>query len=320
MAGHFIYPGLLHYIILCVFYYKSKNMILETNNLSKRYGPVIATEGLSLEVEKGMAFGILGPNGSGKTTTLGIVLSVIHADSGSFKWFGQDPGKMIYRRIGSLLEVPNFFPYLSLQRNLEIMAHIREVDLADIDRVLDETGLLKRKKSKFNTLSLGMKQRLAIASTLLGNPEVLVLDEPANGLDPEGIAEVRNIIIEQKESGKTIIMASHILDEVEKVCSHVAVLKNGKNIAAGKVDELLASEPVVVVVSEDQSKLKTAVEESGMAASVTVEGEYLKIVLKAGLDSKSVSKLAFEKGIMLSEIKVHKSSLEEQFLELVKNV
>ncbi|MEZ4999581.1 MAG: ATP-binding cassette domain-containing protein [Bacteroidales bacterium] len=265
-------------------------MILETNNLSKRYGPVVAADGINLAIDKGMAFGILGPNGSGKTTTLGIVLSVIKPDSGDFLWFGESPASQVYKNIGSLLEVPNFFPYLSLWRNLEVIARIREVESSDIDRVLDETGLLSRKKSRFDTLSLGMKQRMAIASTLLGNPSVLVLDEPANGLDPEGIAEVRKLILWQREQGKTIIMASHILDEVEKVCSHVTILKKGRNIATGKVDELLVVDNVVVASADDPVALKKAIEESGIARSITISGNSVEVVLNENVESSAINR------------------------------
>lgn len=293
-------------------------MILETTNISRSFGAVRAADNISFAVEEGMAYGILGPNGSGKTTTLGIVLSVLKADSGSFRWFGDQPSPAVYRRIGSLLEVPNFFPYLSLRRNLEVLARIKEVPVADIDRVLEETGLLKRGGSRYYQLSLGMKQRLGIAAALLGDPEVLVLDEPANGLDPEGIAEVRGIVSLQRERGKSIIMASHILDEVEKVCTHVAVLKGGRLITAGKVDELLKGEQVVIATTSDPAALGKAIESSGISSSVVVKETFTEIILNEGYDSSAVNRVAYEKGIMLSELKIKKSSLEEQFLELVK--
>lgn len=293
-------------------------MILETQNLNKRYGSVLAADNISLNVEKGMAFGILGPNGSGKTTTLGMVLSVINADSGHYKWFGKEPSPDSFKQIGSLLEVPNFFPYLSLTRNLEVIARIREVEIKDIDRVLEETGLIARKSSRFDTLSLGMKQRMALASALLGNPPVMVLDEPANGLDPEGIAEVRNIILRLREQEKTIIMASHILDEVEKVCTDVLVLKKGQTIASGKVDELLKMDSVVIAVSDNPLKLREALEGSGFSKSISIRGSSVEIVLNDGVDASRVNRLAYDNGILLSELTVKKSSLEEQFLELVK--
>jgi len=294
-------------------------MVLETFNLTKRYGSVTAADGISLRVERGMAFGILGPNGSGKTTTLGIVLSVLNPDQGTFKWFGKYPAKSVYKDIGSLLEVPNFFPYLSLARNLEIIARIREVETSDIDRVLDETALKGRKKSRFDTLSLGMKQRMGLAAAMLGNPSVLILDEPANGLDPEGIAEVRNIILRKREEKKTIIMASHILDEVEKVCTDVAILKKGRTIAAGRVNELLKLDNLVVAGADDPQLLKKTIEDSGIAKSVIISGNHVEIILNENVDPASVNRLAYEHGILLSELTVRKSTLEEQFLELVKN-
>ena len=293
-------------------------MILETYNLSKKYGPIIATEKISLEIKEGTAFGLLGPNGSGKTTTLGMVMSVLNPDNGWFKWFGSKPDKATYKRIGCLLEVPNFFPYLSLKKNLEIIARIREVESGDIDRVLDETGLLNRKNTRFDTLSLGMKQRMAIGSALLGNPEVLDLDEPANGLDPEGIAEVRSLILKQRERGKTIIMASHILDEVEKVCTHVAILKKGEVITSGEVDKLLQMDDMIIVSTDKPEILKAELESGGLAKSVTISGNSLEIIPAGGTDSATINRLAYEKGVVLTELRIRKSSLEEQFLQLVK--
>ena len=293
-------------------------MILETANLSKRYGSIIAADNITLQIEEGTAFGLLGPNGSGKTTTLGMAMSVLKPDSGWFKWFGSEPDSLVYKQIGCLLEVPNFFPYLSLKKNLEIIARIRMVEMDDIDRVLDETGLLNRKKSRFDTLSLGMKQRMAIAATLLGNPGVLVLDEPANGLDPEGIAEVRSLILKQRERGKTIIMASHILDEVEKVCTHVAVLKKGAVIASGEVDTLLKMDDMIIVSTGKPEIFKAELESRVLVKSVSINGNSLEIIPADDVDSATISKLAYEKGIVLTELRIRKSSLEEQFLELIK--
>ena len=293
-------------------------MILETSNLSKRFGSIIAADNISVSIEEGTAYGLLGPNGSGKTTTIGMVMSVLRPDSGIFSWFGKPADKNIYKQIGCLLELPNFLPYLSLYKNLEVIARIREVENTAIESALDETGLLKRSKSRFDTLSLGMKQRLAIASTLLGNPNVLVLDEPANGLDPEGIAEVRNLILSQRERGKTIIMASHILDEVEKVCTHIGVLKQGRVITSGKVEDLLRIDDIIVAGTESPVELKKVIMDAGMAKSINLSGNSLEIVPAEGYDSGSINKLAYEKGIAITELRVRKSTLEEQFLELVK--
>jgi ABC-type multidrug transport system ATPase subunit len=212
--------------------------LLTTSQLSKRYGSIQALDGLSLDVPKGSVYGILGPNGSGKTTTLGIVLGVIRPDSGSWSWFGEDPRPEHLRRVGSLLEKPNFLPYLTGERNLKLVAGIRGTDYGDIDFVLQKTGLYDRRKSTFQTYSFGMKQRLALAAALLGDPEVLVLDEPTNGLDPQGIFDVRQLILDEARSGRTVILASHILDEVEKVCTHVAVLSKGRLLASGPIDDL----------------------------------------------------------------------------------
>jgi ABC-2 type transport system ATP-binding protein len=261
---------------------------------------------------------LLGPNGSGKTTTLGVIMSVLKADTGYYRWFGREADPQTYRNIGCLLEVPNFFNYLSLKRNLEVIARVRETDISDIDRVLDETGLLHRSGSRFDTLSLGMKQRLGLAAALLGNPEVLVLDEPANGLDPEGIAEVRNLILLQRENGKTIIMASHILDEVEKVCTHVAVLKSGKVIASGKVNELLSSDDVIVAETDNNEKFRMELEAAAMVKSISIENELLEIIPTKSVSSADINSFAISRGFTVNQLFVRKATLEEQFLELVK--
>ncbi|MEI7662546.1 MAG: ATP-binding cassette domain-containing protein, partial [Bacteroidota bacterium] len=198
--------------------------VLSISSISKRYGKIQAVSDLSLEVKKGQVFGILGPNGSGKTTTLSIILELLKANSGSFKWFGRAASKESRKRIGSVIESPNFFPYLSPVVNLKIVADIKDQEYDDIERVLHLTGLYDRRNSKFRTFSFGMKQRLAVASALLGNPDVLILDEPTNGLDPQGIAHIRELILHIAGQGTTIIIASHLLDEVQKICSHVAVL------------------------------------------------------------------------------------------------
>ena len=221
--------------------------ILSVQQLSKRYGPIQALDGVSFEVPKGTVFGILGPNGSGKTTTLGIVMDVLKATSGTYTFFDQAPSAESRQRIGTLLETPNFYHYLSASKNLKISAGIKGKGENEIDSVLDRVGLLQRKDSAFSTFSLGMKQRLAIAASLLGSPEVLVLDEPTNGLDPVGISEIRELIKSLSGEGKTIIMASHLLDEVEKVCTHMVLLKKGKMIATGKVSEILTTGDVVEI-------------------------------------------------------------------------
>ncbi|KPL16052.1 MAG: ABC transporter ATP-binding protein [Bacteroides sp. SM23_62] len=292
--------------------------ILNIRQISKHYGRIIAVQDLSIEVGAGHVFGILGPNGSGKTTTLAIITGVISPDNGTYHWYGRSASAAIRKNIGSLIEVPNFYPYLDLVRNLILVARIKNKPIEDIERVLKLTNLWDRRKSRYDTLSLGMKQRLALSAVLLGDPDVLVLDEPANGLDPEGIAEVREIIKSEAKKQKTIILASHILDEVEKVCTHVAVLKKGKSIAQGRVHELLAADDPVVVECDEPDKLKSTLVRAGMSASIEKDGNRLIIVLKSGYGARDINQFAHQQGIVLTHLETRKKSLESQFLELVK--
>ncbi len=294
------------------------NEILSIQNLSKNFGKIKAVDDLSFTVEKGTVYGILGPNGSGKTTTLSVITGVLHPASGSYRWFGNKPGKWERKRMGSLIEIPNFYPYLTLFQNLQIVARIKNVQEEDINRVLGITDLLRRKYSRFDTLSLGMKQRLSFASVLLGDPEVLVLDEPANGLDPEGIAEVRNIIISERDKGKTIIIASHILDEVEKVCTHVGILKMGKLIASGRVDKLLVMDRVVTMSAPDNTKLKEILEKSGLVKSIKEDVDSISATILSETEPGEINKYVIGKGITLTRLEVNKPTLESQFLELVR--
>ena len=243
--------------------------ILHIENLSKRYGLVTALSNLSLSIKQGQVFGILGPNGSGKTTTLSIVMGIIPQNSGSFLWFEQAFGNEFQKNIGALIETPNFYPYLTATKNLTITAKIKGIHLSEIERVLKIVGLYERRNYCFNTFSLGMKQRLVLAGVLLVDPKVLILDEPANGLDPQGIADIREIIRSQAALGKTIILASHILDEVEKVCTHVAVLKKGQLIKSGKVNELLSSSVQIFISSDRNHELYEFMIRAGVGKSVS---------------------------------------------------
>ncbi len=296
----------------------NSSTILQINNLSKSYGSVKALSNLSIEVSQGQVFGILGPNGSGKTTTLSILTGILQQDAGDFYWFGEKSNASVRRRIGSLIETPSFYPYLSLENNLKLIAQVKESGFKDIPEVLTLVKLYERRKSRFSTLSLGMKQRLGIASAMLGNPQVLVLDEPTNGLDPEGIAEVREIILQQSDAGKTIIMASHILSEVEKVCSDVAILKSGQLLAQGSVKSLLKGESLLEVKAKDLILLKGILENCPFVNSVQPENSSLKVSLKEGSSSSDLNKFVFENGLILTEIIVYQKTLESQFLELVK--
>ena len=293
-------------------------IILETNHLDKSYGPVHAVNNLSLRVEQGQVYGILGPNGSGKTTTLSMLMGIVRPDKGTFQWFGGATGPAANRRIGALIETPNFYPYLSLEQNLKVVCRIKGVDERDIQRVLKLVGLNDRWRSRFQTLSLGMKQRLALGSLLLGDPEVLVLDEVTNGLDPEGIAEVRNLIRQVASTGKTIILASHILDEVEKVCTHVVILKKGHKLADGEVDKLIKGREAIIVSADDADVLSQALNGSTLVDSIDRDGNSFRVILKDGGKPGDLSKELMGQGVVLTRLEIQRNSLEEQFLELVK--
>ncbi len=298
--------------------FMENNNVLETRHLTKHYGKITAINDLNLQINKGQVFGILGPNGSGKTTTLSIVTGILKANSGNHFWFGESPTSKSLKRVGSMIEVPHFYPYLNLLQNLKIVAEIKGYGIDDIDRVLHTVRLFERRKSKFKTLSLGMKQRLGIAAALLGDPEVLVLDEPTNGLDPEGIAEVRDLIIHEASRGKTVIMASHILSEVEKVCSHVAILKRGILLEQGDVNALIRGELLVEVSAENQEALNNALTTCDFVTSVKENNQRIMVTLAHDKTSAELNAFLFNKGIRLSELINHKKSLESQFLELVK--
>jgi ABC-2 type transport system ATP-binding protein len=293
--------------------------ILSTQNLSKKYGNLQVLDGISLEVTKGAVFGLLGPNGSGKTTTLGILLDIIPQNSGSFRWFDQEPTNALRKRIGSILETPNFHGYLTAEKNLKIACEIKEVPYSDIDRVLDIVDLKSRKKDKFKTFSLGMKQRLAIGSALLGNPEVLLLDEPTNGLDPQGIAEIRNIIKEIAGLGVTIILASHMLDEVEKVCTHVAIIKKGKLMVQGAVGDILVQDPMVELSSDNLDQLKHVLKSFAVVKATKQIGSILEVKLHEEIESSKINKFLVDHGIYVTHLVKKKKNLEKQFLEITNN-
>jgi len=295
------------------------NNILEIQNLSKRYPGVQALDNVSLAVEAGSTFGLLGPNGSGKTTTLGIVLDVLKASGGTFSWFGQPLSRESKRRIGAILETPNFYPYLSATQNLKIVADIKRVGDAAIDPVLETVGLLNRRHSAFKGLSLGMKQRLALGAALLGDPEVLVLDEPTNGLDPEGIAEVRELIKKVASQGKTIIIASHLLDEVQKVCTHMAVLQKGKLKVSGRVDFILNQHDQVIISTDFLEKAFVYLQQLPQVKQIRKENTELVLSLSDGFTSADLNQLLFTQGIVLSQLTVRKKSLESQFLDIIRN-
>ncbi len=294
--------------------------VLSVNNLSKNYGFVRALNGVSFDVPKGSVFGILGPNGSGKTTLLGIVMEVLKSTGGSYSWQGQPGNSEQRRQIGTLLETPNFYHYLSGEKNLTISAAIKQRSTDDIPQVLKTVNLFERKTSKFSTYSLGMKQRLAIGSALLGNPDILVFDEPTNGLDPAGIAEIRELIKELNGLGKTIIMASHILDEVERVCTHVAIIQKGVLKTTGKVSEVLntsADTAVIITVSSDNnSLLENEIKNMFGINTVTNSEGVLTLQCDANISAAAINQFCFSKGIVLNQLLLKRKTLESRFLEI----
>jgi ABC-2 type transport system ATP-binding protein len=295
--------------------------ILSIQSITKFYGKIRALNQVSFDVPAGSVFGVLGPNGSGKTTLLGIVMDVLKASGGSYSWFGSPPSERQRQQIGTLLETPNFYHYLSGEQNLRISAGIKGKDGGDIPRVLELVKLTERKDSRFSTYSLGMKQRLAIASCLLGNPQVLVFDEPTNGLDPVGIAETREVIRQLAREGKTIVLASHLLDEVEKVCTHVAILQRGQLLTAGDVNQVLVNEDFIEVAAEPavMPALQELLAGLPVVRQVRPYEQHVQVFFGNGvMDTGELNRYCFEKGIVLKYLQLKKRSLESKFMELTE--
>ncbi|XLS28052.1 ABC transporter ATP-binding protein [Flavobacteriaceae bacterium M23B6Z8] len=294
--------------------------ILTIENLSKKYGHVQAVKNLSFSIEKGNVYGILGPNGSGKSTTLGMVLNVVNPSAGNFHWFdGAISTHNALKKVGAIIERPNFYPYMTAEKNLRLVCRIKGVPFHKIEEKLELVGLLERKNSKFRTFSLGMKQRLAIASALLNDPEILILDEPTNGLDPQGIHQIREIIKKIAASGTTILLASHLLDEVEKVCSHVVILRKGEKLYSGRVDEMIASHGFFEIKSTNKEFMIKLLEEHPSIGRIKEEGDLVVAFLNTPMDAEEFNRAMFDKGIVLSHLVKRKESLEEQFLTLTNN-
>ncbi|WP_124980733.1 ABC transporter ATP-binding protein [Nonlabens xiamenensis] len=295
--------------------------ILEINDLHKKYGNLTAVDHISFTIEKGHVYGILGPNGSGKSTTLGMVLSVVNPTSGNYSWFdGTTTTHQALKRIGAIIERPNFYPSMSAVQNLKLVCKIKEIDYSKVEEKLELVDLLSRKHSPFKTYSLGMKQRLAIASALLNDPEILILDEPTNGLDPQGIRQIRDIIQKIAATGTTILLASHLLDEVEKVCSHVIVLRKGQMLYSGPVDEMNNNHGSIVIDAPNRDDLFAFINNQNYAGSIEKLADGFEVILIKDVDNSQINKDAFDQGIHLSTLFHKKQSLEDQFIELTNQL
>jgi len=292
--------------------------ILSISKLNKKFGPIHAVNNLSFDIQKGNVYGILGPNGSGKSTTLGIILNVVNRTSGEFSWFdGNLSTHQALKKVGAIIERPNFYPYMTAIQNLELVCKIKEIPFSKIEEKLKTVNLFERRNSKFRTYSLGMKQRLAIASALLNDPEILILDEPTNGLDPQGIHEIRQIIRDIAANGTTILLASHLLDEVEKVCSHVVVIREGIKLYSGRVDEMTASHGLFELnVDNDKDNLIQLLSTFEGIASTKIDEDKIIATLNKPVSASEINNFLFKNGVILTHLVKRKPSLEQQFLTL----
>lgn len=291
--------------------------ILSTQNLTKKYGKLTALNQLNFDIQKGMVFGLLGPNGSGKTTTLGMLLDVLKPTSGSFEWFEKPPSAVSRRKVGAILETPCFYPYMTATQNLKVVAQIKDCSVKNIDPTLKTVGLYERRNDSFKTYSLGMKQRLAIGAALLANPPVLILDEPTNGLDPQGIVEIRELVIEIAKSGKTIILASHLLDEVQRVCTDFMVLRKGVKLFQGNVKAALSDQRTVEVGALDLSILQNALGDFNGIQKLEIKDGKCQLTVLPEIQTADVSQFLFDKKIVVNHLVEKGGSLEKQFLKIL---
>lgn len=291
--------------------------ILRVNDLTKHYGSVVALKNVSFSVSPGSVLGILGPNGSGKTTLLGILLGVLHPTRGRYTWWPEEVTKRL--RLGALLEQANFYPYLSGNQNLRVVCTIRQADFRSIPLLLDRVGLsAEAGHTKVAAYSLGMRQRLAIASALVGDPEVLVLDEPTNGLDATGIALVRDLITTLKQEGKTVILASHLLEEVEKVCSHLGVLKGGELIFQGSLEDVLGNERWIELGHPDPDQLRRVLEASNFVLQIKMCEDGRIAVRTTCEDASKLNRYLASQDVYVHHLVARRSHLESQILTLLK--
>lgn len=272
---------------------------------------------MSVEVPKGSVFGILGPNGSGKTTFLGMILGIIKFSSGSYSWFS-DGKEFPKGAVGGILEEPNLMPRVSALNHLKMTAHIKGVDTAVCEDVLRRVGLGHVMTKKAGAFSLGMRQRLAIGSALIGNPRVLVLDEPLNGLDPSGIREVRDLINQLASEGVTIIISSHILDEIEKVCTHLAFFKEGNLVDTQVLNDTTLGDHVRLQIQSTNESLQEVVRKWPFTSEANVVEEFLHVEIMRPGDAAALNTYLHEQGISLSHLVPLRDGVEKIFLDKTK--
>jgi ABC-2 type transport system ATP-binding protein len=295
--------------------------VIETRGLTKRYGGLLAIDDISFSVEQGQVFGFLGPNGSGKTTTIGMLLGIITPTAGEVRLLGLTGRHGLHaarQKVGATLETPNFYPYLSGWDNLRIVANLKGVSSKAMEETLELVGLLARRKDKFQGYSLGMKQRLAIAATLLGDPQLVILDEPANGLDPDGMREIRALITALGQGGKTVFVSSHLLNEVERTCTHVAILRKGRIVRQASVRDLLKTAMMVELRGPEPERLRAAAQAYPGATSVSVRDESVVVELQDD-DTASLNRWLAGQGVFVSYLAPQRLSLEEAFIDLTRD-
>jgi ABC-2 type transport system ATP-binding protein len=301
---------------------------VETHGLIKRFGATTAVNGVELQVPRGCAFGYLGPNGAGKTTLIRVLLGLTHADAGEMSLLGYRVPKDRDRalaRVGAIVDEPRFHGHLSGRDNLAMLASSRERAARDrIDPALHRVGLAHRADDRVAKYSMGMRQRLGVAACLLGDPQLLILDEPMNGLDPAGMSEMRDMILSFVDEGRTVVLSSHLLDEVQRTCDSVAIVDRGTVIRQGPIAELLAGSSVVLDVEcSEPDRACALVEASGVEGTVDLAPLGLRITLPAGAGRDviaEVSRVIVEHGLDLYRLEPVQASLESWFLEVTSRL
>jgi ABC-2 type transport system ATP-binding protein len=289
--------------------------IVVTDRLTKRYGTHAAVDAVSLTVRRGEVYGFLGPNGAGKTTTLRMLVGLVRPTAGAARVLGGRPGEpSVLRRVGSLIEGPGFYPYLSGRDNLRVLARYRRLADAEVDRALDQVDLAARGRDAFKSYSLGMKQRLGVAAALLGDPDLLILDEPTNGLDPAGMVDMRALVRRLVERGQTVLLSSHLLGEVQQICDRVGVISRGRLIAESTVAELQGASSLLVR-AEPVDRAERVVAAALGVTEVRRTGGGLSVTVGADRNPAIVRALVAA-DIDVHEIRSTERTLEEVFFEM----